>query len=247
MSAAALRVRGLTVRYTEVLALEGVDLDLGAGSVCALLGVNGSGKSTLFKAVMGLLRTEQGEVTVHGDPTTEARRAGRIAYMPQATAVDWAFPVLVRDVVTMGRYGRTGPRRRVSRADRAAVDEALESVDLTGLADRQIGALSGGQRQRVFIARAMAQGADLLLLDEPFAGVDATSQATIAGLLHRVRDRGATVLVSTHDLAGVGDLCDHAVLLHRRILAAGTPDEVLTAETLGQVFGLRTPTQEARR
>ncbi|MEJ2866964.1 metal ABC transporter ATP-binding protein [Actinomycetospora sp. OC33-EN08] len=235
-----LRIRDLSVRYGEVLALDGVDLDLSAGTLGALLGVNGSGKSTLFNAVMGLVRPQQGEVRVLDGPSDRARRAGRIAYMPQVSAVDWTFPVLVRDVVTMGRYGRMGFRRRASRADRAAVDEALERVDLADLADRQIGALSGGQRQRVFLARALAQQASLLLLDEPFAGVDARSQATISSLLRELRTEGATLLVATHDLAGVGRLCDRAVLLQQRVLAAGPPEEVLTPEVLSRVFGFVT-------
>jgi manganese transport system ATP-binding protein len=236
---AAVRVRDLTVSYADVLALSEVHLDVAAGRVCGLLGVNGSGKSTLFKALMGTVRPACGLVRLLGGPPEAARRSGEVGYVPQSDAVDWAFPVQVRDVVLMGRYGRMGARRVPRRADRAAVTDALDRVGLGNLARRQIGALSGGQRKRTFLARAIAQDARLLLLDEPFAGVDKGTEESITALLHGLRDEGRTVVVSTHDLAGVAELCDEVVLLQRRILAHGTPREVLTPEVLAGTFALR--------
>lgn len=237
----AVSVRNLTVRYGEVLALDDLDLTVERGRVCGLLGVNGSGKSTLFKALMGTLRPQTGKITLLGAEPGAARKAGQISYVPQADAVDWAFPVGVTDVVTMGRYGRMGPTRRPRAADRSAVADAIERVGLTPLADRQIGALSGGQRKRAFLARAIAQDASLLLLDEPFSGVDKGSESTIIDLLHALRDEGRTVVVSTHDLASVPELCDEAVLLQQRVIAHGSPQETLTPEVLAMAFGAPRP------
>jgi manganese transport system ATP-binding protein len=237
----ALRVSNLTVRYNDVRALDGVSLAVGPGSICGLVGVNGSGKSTLFKTLMGLLDPAAGTVELYGRTNREARRSGLVAYVPQAEDVDWDFPVSVADVVGMGRYALMGPARRSSAADRAAVDEALERVGLGSLRRRQIGELSGGQRKRAFVARSIAQDARLLLLDEPFAGVDRTSEATMTGLLRELRAEGRSVLLSTHDLAGVPQLCDSAVLLHNRVLAQGRPDDVLTQGNLARAFG-GTPT-----
>ncbi|MEQ3551058.1 metal ABC transporter ATP-binding protein [Pseudonocardia nematodicida] len=238
---AALEITGLSVRYGEVRALDDVDLRLDAGTVCGLLGTNGSGKSTLFRSVMGLLRPTAGTVRVLGSTSAQARRAARVAYMPQAEAIDPDFPILAHQVVLTGRYARMGPTRRARRADRDAVDAALARTGLTGLADRQIGQLSGGQRKRVFLARAIAQDAPLLLLDEPFAGVDRGTEQDMTTVLHELRDAGRSVLVSTHDVHGVHELCDRAVLLAGRVLADGPTDQVITPETLGRVFGLRTP------
>ena len=233
-----LDVRGVSVRYGEVTALDAVDLQLGTGTVCGLLGANGSGKSTLFKATMGLLRPYAGTVRILGGDVRSARRSAAIAYMPQAEAIDPDFPVTAREVVLTGRFGRMGIARRARAADRAAVDDALARVGLADLAGRQIGRLSGGQRKRVFLARAIAQDAPLLLLDEPFAGVDRGTQEAMTTVLHELRDDGRTVLVSTHDIAGVDTLCDRAVLLAGRLLADGPPPAVVTPEVLGRVFGI---------
>jgi manganese transport system ATP-binding protein len=232
-----LDVRGVSVTYDDVQALDDVSVSLRAGSICGLIGVNGSGKSTLFKALMGLVAPQQGTVELFGRTTAAARKAGLVAYMPQAEEVDWTFPVSVSDVVGMGVYGRLGAARRLRPADRAAVGEALERVGLTDLGRRQIGRLSGGQRKRVFIARSIAQDARLLLLDEPFAGVDRASERTMTALLRDLREEGRSVLVSTHDLAGVPEFCDEAVLLHRRVLAHGHPAAVLTQGNLARAFG----------
>ncbi|MBG6223676.1 manganese transport system ATP-binding protein [Arthrobacter sp. CAN_A2] len=230
-------VQHLTVRYDDVLALDDVTVNLAPGTICGLIGVNGSGKSTLFTALMGLLTPQAGTVELFGTSITRARKSGLVAYMPQAEGVDWTFPVSVSDVVGMGLYGRLGAARRLRAADRAAVDDALERVGLSELRKRQIGQLSGGQRKRVFIARSIAQDARLLLLDEPLAGVDQSSEHTMTALLKALRDEGRSVLVSTHDLAGVPDLCDEAILLHQRVLAQGEPSRVLTHGNLALAFG----------
>ncbi|KQZ11865.1 ABC transporter [Microbacterium sp. Root53] len=235
---AAIEVRDVTVRYGDVLALDDVSLSVPAGRVTGLVGMNGSGKSTLFKTITGQLRPERGSVLLDGADPASARRRGRIGYVPQSEDVDWSFPVSVRDVVMMGRYGRTGITRRPRAADRAAVAEALERVELSALADRQIGQLSGGQRKRAFVARGIAQEADILLLDEPFAGVDKRSEGTIVRLLRDLAADGRTVLVSTHDLHALPDLADEAVLLLHRVLFHGPVAEALRPEALARVFGL---------
>lgn len=240
----AVEVRGVTVRYGDVLALDGVSLALGTGRVCGLVGVNGSGKSTLFKAITGLVRPERGAVLVRGGPPARARRRGALAYVPQSEAVDWAFPVSVREVVMTGRQGRLGFTRRPRRADHEAVDRALDRVGLADLAGRQIGRLSGGQRKRAFLARGIAQEARVLLLDEPFAGVDKGSEGTITRLLRELAADGAAVLVSTHDLRALPGLADEAVLLMRRVLVHGPPREVLRPDNLVRAFGLDVAVRE---
>ena len=234
----AIAVSDVTVHYGEVLALERASLELARGRVCALIGMNGSGKSTLFKSIMGMLTPDTGTVRIAGDTPAAARRAGLVGYVPQSEEIDWAFPITVREVVMTGRYGRLGWTRRPRAADRAAVDAALERVELADLAHRQIGQLSGGQRKRAFVARGIAQGASVLLLDEPFAGVDKRSEATITALLRELAADGAAVLISTHDLHALPDLADEAVLLMRKVLAQGDIDEVIRPENLVRAFGL---------
>jgi manganese transport system ATP-binding protein len=230
-------VRGLSVRYAAVQALADVSLELPAGRIVGLLGVNGSGKSSLFGALMGTVPIETGRIRLFGGDPAAARKRNLVSYVPQSEAVDWDFPLSVWDVVMMGRYGRMGPTRRARGEDREATERALERVGLLDLASRQIGELSGGQRKRVFVARGVAQEASLLLLDEPFAGVDKGSERTIVELLHGLRDEGKGILVSTHDLAGVPELCDEVVLLQRRVLFHGPPGEALAPETLALAFG----------
>ncbi|WP_171246252.1 ATP-binding cassette domain-containing protein [Isoptericola sediminis] len=231
----------VTVRYGDVLALDGVTLRVGAGTVCGLVGMNGSGKSTLFKALMGMVDVTHGGVRVAGHTPARARRQGLVGYVPQTEAVDWGFPVSVHDVVMTGRYGHLGLTRRPRPADREAVAEALDRVELTDLADRQIGQLSGGQRKRAFVARGIAQDARLLLLDEPFAGVDKRSEATIVRLLRELAADGRTVLVSSHDLHALPQLADEAVLLLRRVLFHGSVAEALEPDHLARTFGLEVP------
>lgn len=234
----AVDVEGVTVHYGDVLALDDVTARVEAGRVCGLIGMNGSGKSTLFRSIMGMLRPDRGRVLIDGIDPAAARKRGLIGYVPQSEEVDWAFPVSVRDVVMMGRYGHQGLTRRSRPADRAAVAEALERVELTEYADRQIGQLSGGQKKRAFVARGIAQGAEILLLDEPFAGVDKRSEATIVRLLKELAAGGRTVLVSTHDLHALPALADEAILLMRRVLLHAGVDEVLRPEHLAMAFGL---------
>ena len=238
MTVPAIAVEAVTVHYGDVLALDSATVSIDPGQVCGLIGMNGSGKSTLFKAIMGLIRPDRGSVLINGGPPAHARHSGVIGYVPQSEDVDWAFPLSVRDVVMMGRYGHQGWMRRPSRADRQAVDEALERVELADLATRQIGALSGGQRKRAFVARGIAQGATIVLLDEPFAGVDKRSEATISALLRSLSAEGSTILISTHDLHALTDLCDEAILLMKRVLLHGHPSEVLKPDNLALAFGL---------
>ncbi|MDI9901919.1 metal ABC transporter ATP-binding protein [Rhodococcus sp. IEGM 1409] len=234
----AIRVENVSVHYGEVHALDHVDLTLNSGSVCGLIGMNGSGKSTLFKVIMGMIKPDNGSVRIAGLDAAAARKNGRVGYVPQSEDVDWTFPISVRDVVMMGRYGHLGFLRRPRRADREAVAEALERVELTEFADRQIGQLSGGQKKRAFVARGIAQDASILLLDEPFAGVDKRSEATISTLLRELASDGRSILVSTHDLHAVPKLCDEAVLLMRKVLVHSDPDTVLQPENLALAFGL---------
>jgi manganese transport system ATP-binding protein len=238
VSAPAIEVSDLTVRYGTVLALDSVSFRVRPGRVCGLVGVNGSGKSTLFKSIMGLVRPDAGHVLVESRTPIQARRAGMVGYVPQSEDVDWAFPLSVTDVVMMGRYGQLGWTRRPRRADREAVAAALAQVELTELAARQIGALSGGQRKRAFVARGIAQGARVLLLDEPFAGVDKRSELTIVGLLRQLAAEGRTVVASTHDLRALPDLCDEAILLRQRLLLHDSPAALLEPDNLALAFGL---------
>lgn len=235
---AAIEVDHLVVRYGEVSALDDASVRVGEGRVTALIGMNGSGKSTLFKAIMGLVRADSGEVRVGGVTPGIARRRGLVSYVPQNEAVDWTFPVSVRDVVMMGRHGHQGLTRRPRRADHLAVAAALDRVGLAEIADRQIGQLSGGQKKRAFVARGIAQEACVLLLDEPFAGVDKRSEATLTRLLRELAANGRTVFTATHDLHGVRRLADDAVLLNRHVLLHGPVDEVVRPDHLARAFGL---------
>lgn len=247
MTSPAILVDNVTVHYGEVLALDSASLALLPARVCGLVGMNGSGKSTLFKAIMGMVKPDAGTVRIHGQPPSVARKEGGIGYVPQSEDVDWQFPLSVRDVVMMGRYGHQGFTRRASKADRAAVDEALERVELQDFAGRQIGQLSGGQKKRAFVARGIAQGATTMLLDEPFAGVDKRSEATITRLLRELAADGCTILVSTHDLHALPRLCDEAVLLMHRVLMHGPPQQVLQPEHLAMAFGLDVLDRDAPR
>jgi manganese/iron transport system ATP-binding protein len=202
-----------------------------------LVGINGSGKSTLFKTIMGLVNPSQGKVTLSDMPVKSALKKNIIAYVPQTEEVDWNFPVLVSDVVMMGRYGKMGFLRIPGKKDLQAVDEALERVGLTALRNRQIGELSGGQKKRVFLARALAQEGKVLLLDEPFTGVDVKTENAIIDLLCDLRDEGHLVLVSTHNLGSVPEFCDHVILINRTVLASGPTATTFTQKNLEMTFG----------
>lgn len=207
------------------------------GTITALVGVNGAGKSTLFKAIMGFVPLAAGRITLLGMPVAEALRRNLVAYVPQAEEVDWSFPVLVEDVVMMGRYGHMGFLRRPRPADRAAVDAALARVGMSELRHRQIGELSGGQRKRVFLARALAQDGRVILLDEPFTGVDVQTEDQIIALLGELRDEGRVMLVSTHNLGSVPEFCDRVVLVRGTVLAHGPTATTFTRENLERAFG----------
>ncbi len=218
-------------------ALNDVQFSLRFGTICGLVGVNGSGKSTLFKAIMGLLNPTRGSVRIGGLPVAQALKRQMVAYVPQAEEVDWNYPVAVEDVVMMGRYGHMGLLRIASRADREKADAALSRLGILELKERQIGELSGGQKKRVFLARALAQEAQIILLDEPFTGVDVKTEAAIVALLRELRDAGHLILVSTHNLGSVPDYCDEVVLINRTVLASGPTDTVYTPENLERAFG----------
>jgi manganese/iron transport system ATP-binding protein len=235
---ASIEVRDLSVTYPNgFTAVHDASFELGPGTICALVGVNGSGKSTIFKAIMGFVKPSAGEVRLCGLPVSEAISKNIVAYVPQSEDVDWNFPVLVEDVVMMGRYGHMNFLRVPTREDRHKVDEALERVGMTAYRKRQIGELSGGQKKRVFLARALAQEGRIILLDEPFTGIDVTTEAAIIALLRELRASGHLMLVSTHNLGSVPDFCDQVVLLNRTVLAAGPTAETFTQKNLERTFG----------
>lgn len=229
---------GVTVTYRNGLtALTDASFAIPRGTITALVGVNGAGKSTLFKAIMGFVPVARGTIRLLGMPVRDALRQSLVAYVPQAEEVDWSFPVLVEDVVMMGRYGHMGLLRRPSATDRAKVDEALARVGLTDLRNRQIGELSGGQKKRVFLARALAQEGRIILLDEPFTGVDVKTEEQIITLLRTLRDEGHVMLVSTHNLGSVPDFCDRTVLVKGTVLAHGPTETTFTRANLERAFG----------
>jgi manganese/iron transport system ATP-binding protein len=235
---ASISVRDLSVTYPNgVTAVRDASFDLDPGTICALVGVNGSGKSTIFKAIMGFVRPSRGEVRLCGLPVDEAVKRNIVAYVPQSEDVDWNFPVLVETVVMMGRYGHMNFLRMPSRVDRYKVDEALERVGMSAFRHHQIGELSGGQKKRVFLARSLAQEGRIILLDEPFTGVDVKTEAAIVSLLRELRASGHLMLVSTHNLGSVPDFCDQVVLINRTVLAAGPTAETFTQKNLELAFG----------
>ncbi|WP_416066965.1 manganese/iron ABC transporter ATP-binding protein [Rhizobium sp. ZK1] len=231
-------VRGATVTYRNGhTALREASFQIPTGTIAALVGVNGSGKSTLFKAIMGFVHLAKGEIRVLGLPVAEALRRNLVAYVPQAEEVDWNFPVLVEDVVMMGRYGHMGMMRLPKAADHDAVSKALARVNMSEFRKRQIGELSGGQRKRVFLARALAQDGRVILLDEPFTGVDVKTEDQIIKLLRELRDEGRVMLVSTHNLGSVPEFCDRTILIKGTVLAYGPTMETFTQANLEQAFG----------
>jgi len=233
-----IRASGVTVTYRNGhRALRDASFEIPTGTITALVGVNGSGKSTLFKAIMGFARLARGEISVLGLSVPEALKKNLVAYVPQAEEVDWNFPVLVEDVVMMGRYGHMNMLRIPKRADHDAVEAALARVGMSDFRKRQIGELSGGQKKRVFLARALAQDGRVILLDEPFTGVDVKTEDAIIRLLIGLRDEGRVMLVSTHNLGSVPEFCDRTVLLKNTVLAYGPTDTTFTRENLELAFG----------
>lgn len=231
-----LEVRALSVGYGAEPVLQEVDLRLEPGSICALVGLNGAGKSTLFRALMGFLAPSGGGMEMDGLPVAEAQRRQRVAYVPQDEQVPWDFPLRVWDVVMMGRYGHMTLLRWPGPEDRRAVRDALARVDLGDLAQRPVSTLSGGQRKRALLARAIAQQAPLLLLDEPFTGVDRRTEGLIIEQLRRFRAEGGSALIATHDLDAIPAFCDQVLLLNRRVLACGPTAEVFTQANLLRTF-----------
>ena len=227
----------ICVDYNGNVALYDASLRLKAGSICGLVGMNGAGKSTFFKALMGFIRPSRGQIRINELSVAKAQSDQAVAYVPQNEGIDCSFPVSVWDVVMMGRYGSMNIFRIPRESDRRAVLHALERVDLVGLKDKPIGALSGGQRKRAFLARAIAQRASVLLLDEPFSGVDVPTEKLMSDLFIQFRKEGRTILISTHDLNHVRDFCDFVVLINKTVLAYGKTSEIFTKENLTMTFG----------
>ncbi|MEH2084546.1 MAG: metal ABC transporter ATP-binding protein [Nostoc sp.] len=237
MKSISIDVENLTVAYHGKVALHGAYLQIPAGSISGLVGMNGSGKSTLFKAIMGFLKPVTGQVLINGLPIKTVQKKSLVAYVPQSEEVDWNFPVSVHDVVMMGRYGYMNILRIPGAKDHRVVRESLERVQMWSMRDRQIGELSGGQKKRAFLARALAQQGTVLLLDEPFTGVDIKTEKAMIDLLLELREEGHTILISTHDLPSITTFCDQVVLINRTILAYGNTSEVFTEENLSRTFG----------
>jgi manganese/iron transport system ATP-binding protein len=237
-SSPRLDVEGVSVAYSNGhLALHDASFQLTSGTICALVGVNGSGKSTLFKSIMGFVKPTAGSVRINGLPVREVLKQHQVAYVPQAEDVDWEFPVSVWDVTMMGRYGAMNFLRIPRALDKKKVEESLRRVSMWEFKDRQIGELSGGQKKRVFLARALAQGGRVILLDEPFTGVDVNTEEAIIALLRELRKSGCIILVSTHNLGSVPEFCDQVVLINRTVLAYGPTSEVFTEQNLSAAFG----------
>ncbi|MGV3663573.1 MAG: metal ABC transporter ATP-binding protein [Prosthecobacter sp.] len=233
----ALELHDLTVSYARKPVLYGVDVQVPQGALVGIIGPNGAGKSTMIRAIMGLLPTSSGWVKVFGEPFEKARQ--RVGYVPQREQVDWDFPVNVMDVVMMGRYGRLGWLKRPSKEDRRIAEESLDKVGMLPFRNRQIANLSGGQQQRVFLARALAQQSDLYLMDEPFAGVDATTERAIIALLRDLKEQGKTIIVVHHDLTTAREYFDHILLLNMRLVAFGKTEDTFTVDLLQKTYGGR--------
>ena len=230
-----LEVHDLTVSYDRKPVLWGVDFTLPQGSLAGIVGPNGSGKTTLIKSIMGLLPLNSGYVKLFGKNIEEVR--GKVSYVPQKESVDWNFPASALDVVLMGRYGKRGLFRRLTKDDREAAMDCLKKVGMTEFANRQIARLSGGQQQRVFLARSLAQDADIYLMDEPFNGIDATTESAIIEILRGMQKEGKTILVVHHDLQSAVEYFDWFILLNTRLIASGPKDKVFTIEMLQETYG----------
>lgn len=241
MSKIAVKVKEVTVAYNGKVALHGASLELKTSSISGLVGMNGSGKSTLFKSIMGFVKPVNGHVLIKGMPIKKAQKQNLVAYIPQSEDVDWNFPIAVQDVVMMGRYGYMNFLRIPSANDRMIVTESLKKTHMEEFRYRQIGELSGGQKKRAFLARALAQEAQIILLDEPFAGVDIKTEKAIVQLLVELRNMGHTILISTHDLSSISTFCDDVVLINRTILAYGPTGEIFTEENIARTFGGMVP------
>lgn len=233
-----LDVNNISVSYNNGhCALFNASFSLPVGSITALVGINGSGKSTMFKAIMGFVSLSQGSVEILGKSVKQALKKNLVAYVPQSEEIDWHFPILVEDVVMMGRYGHMNMFRQAKESDYQQVEQALNRVNMSKYRHRQINELSGGQKKRVFLARALAQESQVILLDEPFTGIDVQTEEQIMALLRGLRAEDKIILVSTHNLGSVPEFCDRTVLIKQTILAQGLTKEVFTQENLQKAFG----------
>jgi manganese/iron transport system ATP-binding protein len=238
IDAPVIEIQNLGVTYPNGhTALEQVNFKTGTGRICGLVGANGAGKSTLFKSIMGFVAPTTGTIRIEGGDVRSALKRNIIAYVPQTEDVDWHFPVLVEDVVMMGRYGQMGFMRRPRAADHDAVTQALARVDMLPFRKRQIGELSGGQRKRVFVARALAQGGRIILLDEPFTGVDIKTEAALTDLFTSLAAEGRLIIVSTHNLGSIPRFCDDVALINRTVIAYGAVEDTFTEQNLARTFG----------
>jgi ABC-type Mn2+/Zn2+ transport system ATPase subunit len=230
----SISIKGLSVAYDRKLVLTNIYLDLQPGNVYGVIGPNGAGKSTLFKAILGLIDLNSGKILINGKTIKTQRKS--IVYVPQRNGVDWQFPATVMDIVLMGRYPLKKMFSRINQEDKEVAMTALKDVGIEHLKDRQIGELSGGQQQRVFIARALCQGADVFLLDEPFVGVDITTEEKIIDILKRLASQGKTLLVVHHDLSSVAEYFDKVILLNQRLIAFGDTETTFTQENIAKAY-----------
>ncbi len=235
----SISIKGLSVSYDKKIVLTNIFLDIEPGNVYGIIGPNGAGKSTLFKAVLGLIDVNSGAVLINGEPIESQRK--NIVYVPQKDEVDWQFPATVMDIVKMGRYPHKKLFQRMNRQDEEAALDALRQIGIEHLKNRQIGELSGGQQQRVFLARALCQGAGILLLDEPFVGVDITTEEKIISILKNLAAVGKTLLVVHHDLSTVPAYFDKVVLINQRLIAAGDTETTFTEENISKAYGGQLP------
>ena len=235
IDAQPLAAENVTVKFDDVTILDDVSFSAGPGCLMGVVGPNGAGKSTLFNALVGLVPVNEGRVLIHGKPIDDSR--GVVAYVPQFEMINSRMPMKAEEVVMMGRARRIGWFRRPRKLDHEAVRSALEQVGMWERRSTVVSELSGGQRQRVFVARALAQGADILLLDEAFSGVDVASQESLVTVLHQLRDEGRTILMSSHDINHVAHCCDECLCINNHVCACGSPRDVLTAEVLEELYG----------
>jgi len=229
-----IQVKGLSVSYDRKRVLSNIFLNIETGNIYGVVGPNGAGKSTLFKAILGIINPNAGEITVMNTNVEEVRK--KIAYIPQKDEVDWDFPATVMDIVMMGRFPHKKMFQRIDNNDKQIAAQALEKLGITDLAKRQIGALSGGQQQRVFIARALCQGAEIFFMDEPFVGVDMTTEHRIVEIMKELAENGKTILVVHHDLSTVDDYFDKVILLNQRLIKYGDVSEVFTKENIAFTY-----------
>jgi len=239
MSQQVITVKGISVSYEKKRVLTNIFLNIISGNIYGVVGPNGAGKSTLFKVILGLIEANTGEVIFNGKTLKERRR--KVVYVPQKNDVDWSFPATVFDIVLMGRYPHKTVFQRLNKEDKEMAMHALEEVDMVSFRDRQIGELSGGQQQRVFLARALCQEADIFLLDEPFVGVDMTTEERIIQILKKLADEGKTLLVVHHDLSTVEEYFDKVILLNQRLIAYGDTNNTFTKENIAKAYGGQLP------